>query len=86
MEGNLNLFDLECILIENDNFDIELNEQEIFNVDADWLWYEIHNNKILEANTCGDNMVYIKYIKENLEENELILFLEEMEDDDFGIA
>lgn len=73
--GNLNLFDLMAILIEKEIFDIELNEKDMFGVSSDWLLDEIFENKIVEANTFTEYMIYIKYIKNNLE-NELIVYLE----------
>lgn len=85
MEGNLNSFDLMAILIEKEAFDIELNGKDMFDVDSDWIWDEIFENKIVEANTFGNDMIYMRYIK-NLEENELIICFDIAEIDYLGVA
>lgn len=76
--GNLNLLDLECILTygERKTFDIERNGEVIHNVKMKNLWSEIHKNKIIKAQLLDHDVVHIIYETENLEENELIIFLE----------
>lgn len=85
IEGNLNSFDLMAILIEKEAFDIELNGTDMFNINSDWIWSEIFENKIVEANTFGDSMIYIKYIKDNAEQELIIIFDFDIEDY-FGVA
>lgn len=70
--NDLTLLDLECILIDDNrkNFDIELNEKKIYNVDSNWLWRKIHSESIEVAEIVADSFVYIK-----LQSNELILLL-----------
>ena len=68
--GELSLLDLECILMEREEFDIEKDGEKILKVNSEEIWGEIHKNKIIKAEFFGEDTVYTK-----LENSELIIFL-----------
>lgn len=68
--GNLELLDLECILLEKEIFDAEINGTTMFGITSGRLWDIIHNKELIKAEFVDDEIVYIKTI-----DRELILFL-----------